>query len=91
MSGLKLYEISEDYISYISTVEKKFFPQKRMTGTIRGSIWALYTALTGITITFHFLPLKILITEWITEYVKSVEVSFPSSVLLPNPRRGNWN
>ena len=63
MSELKLYEISEEYISYISTVKKMFFPQKKMTGTIQGSIWALYTALTVITITFPFPPLKILITE----------------------------
>lgn len=72
MSELKLYEISEEYISYISTVEKMFFPQKRMTGTIRESIWALYTALMGITIISPFLPLKILITGRKTEYEKPV-------------------
>ena len=54
MSELKLYEISEEYISYISTIEKNVFPQKKMTGTIHGSIRALYTVLTGITITFPF-------------------------------------
>ena len=91
MNELKLYEISEEYISYISTVEKMFFPQKKMTGIIRGSIWALYTALTGITITFPFPHLKILITRLKMEYRKSVEALSPSSASLPNPHPGNWN
>ena len=38
--------------SHISVpLKKMFFPQRKMIGTIHGSIWALYTALTGITIT----------------------------------------
>ena len=82
MSELKLYEISEEYISYISTIEKKmFFPQRKMTGTIHGSIWALYTALTGITITSLFPHLKILITEWKMEYRKSGEPHYPLTTL----------
>ena len=91
MSELKLYEISEEYNSYISTVEKMFFPQRKMIGTIHGSIWALYTELTGITITSPFPRLKILITEWKMEYTKSAEALSPSSALHPNPHPGNWN
>ena len=91
MSELKLYEISEKYISYISTVEKNVFPQKKMTEPIPGSIWALYTALTGITITFPFPPLKILITVWKTEYRKSAGALSLSSVSLPNLPPGNRN
>ena len=66
--------------SHISVpLKKMFFPQRRMIGTIHGSIWALYTALTGITITSPFPRLKILITEWKMEYKKSAEVLSPSS------------
>ncbi len=91
MSELKLYEVSEEYISYISTVEKMFSLQKKMTETIPGSIWALYTALTGITITFPFPPLKILITDWKTECRKSAGALSLLSALHPNPHPGNWN
>lgn len=44
MNELKLYEVSEKYISYISTVEKMFSLQKKMTEIIPGSILALCTA-----------------------------------------------
>ena len=91
MSELKLYEVSEKYISYISTVEKKFSLQKKLTETIPGSILALCTTLTGITITFPFPPLKILITVWKTEYRKSAGALSLSSVSLPNLPPGNWN
>jgi hypothetical protein len=72
-------------------LKKMFFPQKKMTGTIHRSIWALYKALTGITITFPFPHLKILITGLKMEYGKSVEALSPSSESLPNPHPGNWN
>lgn len=56
-------------------LKKMFFPQKEMTGTIQGSIWALYIALMGITTTFPF-PLQIiLIIGWKMEYGKSAGVS----------------
>ena len=91
MSELKLYEISEEYISYISTVEKIFSLQKKMTETISESIWASCTALTGIAITFLFPHLKILITDWKTECRKSAGALSLLSASHPNPHPGNWN
>ena len=91
MSELKLYEISEEYISYISTVEKNVFSSKENDRNHTRKYLGIVYSINGYN---YYIPLS---SPKNSDYRmdngirKTVEVSFPSSVLLPNPRRGNWN
>ena len=91
MNELKLYEISEDYISYISTVEKNVFSAKENDRNHTRKYLGIVYSINGYN---YYIPLsspKILIIGWKTEYGKSAGVSFLSSASLPNPHLENWN
>ena len=91
MSELKLYEISEEYISYISTVEKNVFSSKENDRNHTRKYLGIVYSINGYNYYIPFPRLKILITEWKMEYRKSAEALSPSSASLPNPHPRNWN
>ena len=89
MSELKLYEVSEEYISYISTVEKNVFSSKENDRNHTRKYLGIVYNINGYN---YYIPLlKTLITDWKTESRKSVEALSLLSASHPNPHPGNWN
>ena len=91
MSGLKLYEISEEYISYISTVEKNVFSSKENDRNHTRKYLGIVYSINGYN---YYIPLsspKNSDYRMEMEYRKSAEALSPSSALHPHPHPGNWN
>ena len=89
MSELKLYEVSEEYISYISTVEKNVFSSKENDRNHTRKYLGIVYNINGYN---YYIPLlKTLITDWKTECRKSVGALSLLSVSHPNPHLENWN
>ena len=91
MNELKLYEISEEYISYISTIEKNVFFSKENDRNHTRKYLGIVYSINGYN---YSIPLS---SPKNSDYriengVQKIRGRIsPSSASLPNPHPGNWN